>query len=353
MQASCRTTATFVCLPSARSGFTIVELIMSLGIISLLLALALPSISQSREAARRTECSNHLRQIGTASHEHCTTTGRFPLVTATPARILGKDDDRFQLAAAPHVALMASLNPTLYQQIDVNDRWLTEQSRPVTSSSAANTAVLQINVPVLRCPSDRDQPGANNYRGNAGIGPYAHATTKSSYCRDERNGRGAFHYHKALSPSDFTDGLANTMLFAEKVIGDFDEADFSPFRDRFSWSSDIFQCSGDDAVGVCRSFVPAGNAHCSYGGWTWLLGGLNSTLYNHLLTPNSQVPDCSKGDGGVAGGGPGVYTARSLHPGGVNGLLGDGAVRFIADSIDLAVWQALGTRNGAEPARGL
>ena len=351
MQASSRANDTLAPRMQRRSGFTIAELLVSLGIVSLLLALALPSISRAREAARRTECSNHLHQIGAAAHKHCATTCLFPFVASSPARAMGREDARFQLAAAPHVALMASLDPTVFRRIDVTDRWLTELSHPLTSPSAANTAVLQTNVPVLRCPSDRDQVGANNYRGNAGIGPYPF--TKRSGCRDERNGQGAFHYEKELSPSDFTDGLSNTMLFAEKVIGDFDESRFSPFRDRFTWSSDVFRCSPDDAVAACGSFVPEGNAHCAYGGWTWLLGGLNSTLYNHLLTPNSPVPDCSKGDTHFAGGGAGVYTARSLHPGGVNGVLADGAVRFLAESIDGAAWRALGTRNGAEPPLGL
>jgi len=351
MQASPIAVATRVGGCQSRSGFTMVELLVSLGIFSLLLALALPSISLARESARRTERSNHLRQIGTASHTPCTTTGRFPLVTATPARVLGKDDDRFQLAAAPHVALMASLDPVAFRQIDVNDRWLTELSRPIRSSSAMNRAVLELDVSVLRCPSDRLQTGANNYRGNAGIGPYPYPTRRSAWRQNEWNGRGAFAYHKALAPSDFTDGLANTMLFAEKVSGDFDETGFSPFRDRFLWHSDVFYCSGDDAVAVCSGFVPEGNTHASYSGWTWMLGGLNSTLYNHLMVPNSSVPDCSKGNT-LAGGGSGISTARSLHAGGVNGLTADGAVRFVSESIDLAVWQALGIRNGAEPNHG-
>ncbi|MFV0443438.1 MAG: DUF1559 domain-containing protein [Planctomycetaceae bacterium] len=336
------------CRAGWRSGFTVVELLVTCAIISLLLALVLPSISGAREAARRTECSNHLRQIGTAAHEHISRTGRFPLASATPARVLSRDEDLFQLAASPHVELMASLDPTLFRQIDCGDRWLIELSYPLKSSSVANTAIQQIHVPVLRCPSDREQAGATNYRGNAGSGPFPYMTFRGTICRDERNGRGAFQYLKRLTPAEFTDGLANTLLFSEKVIGDFEDGEFSPFRDRLSWDVDIPTCSGDDVIAICSRFAPAENRHCSYAGWNWLLGGLNSTLYNHLMTPNSSVPDCSKGDYGFSGGGAGIYTARSLHPGGVNCVMADGATRFVADSIDLDVWRALGTRNGRD-----
>jgi prepilin-type processing-associated H-X9-DG protein len=67
-----------------------------------------------------------------------------------------------------------------------------------------------------------------------------------------------------------------------------------------------------------------------------------------LLTPNSSVPDCSISDFGISGGGPGIYSARSLHKGGVNILMADGSGLFISQSIDLNIWQAIGTRNGNE-----
>lgn len=103
-----------------------------------------------------------------------------------------------------------------------------------------------------------------------------------------------------------------------------------------------------EAIDACRRYaVPNPGEHDSYCGFTWLLGGFNHTWYNHILTPNAGVPDCTIGIF-LAGGGHGIYTARSFHPGGVHVLFADGAVRFVGDSIDLAVWRGLCTRRGKE-----
>jgi len=333
-------------MTSHQDGMTIVEILLVVGILSILMALLLPAAFSSRESARRIQCLNNLRQLGLACHHHISAHRTFPYTSSSPGRIVGSEDDQFQLAASPHAIVMAWMDSTLSDQIDLTDKWLVDLSVPLKPFNVKNRNLSGVNVPFLRCPSDRYEPGSNNYRANMGIGLKYTFPDVSGPCSDDRNGRGAFRNAHAIPPSEFTDGLSNTVLFSEKVIGDYVRTEMSPFRDRFSWND--LPCSIDDVVSTCSRQAPENAAHQSFGGSNWLIGGLNATWYNHLLSPNSQVPDCSAGDVTAAGGGPGVYSARSFHSGGVNSVMADGSGRFVSNAIALVIWHALGTRNGEE-----
>ena len=324
-----------------RSGVTLIELLVVMALLGILIALLLPGVASSREAARRAMCLNNLRQIGVACHNHVAAHGAFPFTSSSPGRHLGRPDDPLQLAASPHAFLVASIAPAVYDQIDFSDPWLIDLSEPHGAVNDANDGVLKTDIAVFHCPSDRHLTGANNYRANGGpgTGPYPQSH------RPERE-QGAILQGRSLRPEEFTDGLSTTVLFSEKPIGEFDTTVMSPFRDRFDWNG-MLPYDVDAAVELCSTSAPAGQAHHSFGGWTWLVGGLNSTWYNHILTPNHRVPDCSNAAIAV-GGSPGIYTARSYHPGGVNILLADGSARFVSQTIDLDIWRAMGTRNAGD-----
>lgn len=327
------------------NGFTTVELLIALGLIGILLSLLLPAVQSSRETSRRIQCVNNLKQIGAAAQAHESAHGALPYTTSSHSGF-HMPQQRYKFAVSPHVFLTASLDPAVFQRVDYTDIWFADFLHPTSPPSEANSELAKVSLPVFQCPSDETRPGSNNYRANMGAGLRPHPTQRGSTCYDPLDGSGAFMLRDEVRFSEFVDGLSQTALFSEKVIGDFDEAVFNPFTDRYAWSdnSNGVGCDREITLGICQVAAPPGNDNLSYSGWTWMLGGYNSTWYNHLLTPNSLTPDCQAGEA-VGGGGLGIYSARSRHTGGVNTLYADGSVRFVAAAIDSDVWRSAGSRN--------
>jgi prepilin-type processing-associated H-X9-DG protein len=142
-----------------------------------------------------------------------------------------------------------------------------------------------------------------------------------------------------------TDGLSHTALFSERVVGDQDPSQVTSWRDVYMVApSSTLLMTAQEAEERCRSLTTA-ISHYSSAGRAWVAGSYQHSAYNHVLPPNSPVPDCaSLSDTTFTG----AMTARSLHPGGVNVCFGDASVRFVSQAIDLELWRALGTMYGAE-----
>lgn len=318
---------------AVRCGFTLTELLTALAVLSLLSAIALPAVQQARGRARAVACLNNVRQLGIASHAHQGTRGAFPLTS-----LLREEDGQVHPSTSPHAQLLPYLEHLqLYNEIDFADR-APDFKSPPTTMSAQNAALLSVTVPVFLCPDDEPRPGATNYRACVGpeAGPLREAT-------------GPFINGRGVRPQDFHDGLSHTILFSERVLGDQDDGQYSPWRDVFLVPAGPAYADVDEWRETCgqgpatTTTIPSQ----SFLGATWLWGGFRHTWYDHVLPPNSTIPDCAL-EGPYSGGAPGAYSARSHHAGGVHVVMGDGAARFIAQSIDLAVWRALATRSGEE-----
>lgn len=320
-----------------RSGVTIIELLVVLGIVSLLLALLLPAVQVARESARRTACGNHLRQMGIASAAFEASETRYPGGAVKTAPISKVQSNNL----SPHVQLLPYLDQqALYDQFDASENGLGVRQDP--PSSKVNAALLGRELAIYVCPSDASEGPRCNYRISAGTSPWLHETLPKSPT-------GALQGYRTLKgrkDADFPDGKSNTTAFAEKLSGDRDPGRYTPWRDLASvQAGGMGLLTPDDAVKACARPVDKDPKHFSFGGTTWALSGYPQTWYNHVLPPNARIPDCV--DGGEPEG-HGAFTARSLHPGGVNVLFADGSVRFIASSVDLPVWRALGTVAGNE-----
>jgi prepilin-type processing-associated H-X9-DG protein len=209
---------------------------------------------------------------------------------------------------------------------------------PFSLEDSNRTAALT-KLAFLLCPSDprglSGPYGSNNYRGNIGL---------IDGCEGRRT-TGAFLRIRPARIAHFVDGTGTTILFSEKPIGSADSgsSNYSPFRDWLSTADLPHPCSADGWLRVCSSKRFPHGARLDSGG-TWLIAGAIYTHFYVSAPPNSRVPDC--GNKHLVG--TGVFAARSYHPGGVNAVMVDGSVHWFASSIDIRVWQALGTRNGRE-----
>lgn len=327
---------------STRSGFSVSELLVVTGLIALLIALVAPAVQRAREAARRLDCQHRLRQWGQAVETFYSQQQRLPHAVFTGSR---------RAPFPQRVSVWAQLLPyvdqaPLYGQIDQADTASGAVNEPPTS--LYNGKILKTRLPLVECPSDSVRRGGCSFRVCTGTLPGPNpppSMTPPSRFRGVFFGVG----DRALGSATWaytTDGQSNTAMFSEKLVGDFDPRSFSPARDTYFVVTNFSVNDPDDFARTCeRSFPSANPIHWSSGGAAWLYQGNGHTWYNHVLTPNSHVPDCTNGGPGIR---QGVITARSWHEGTVHVAMADGAVRRCSENIDLKVWRALGTRGAGE-----
>jgi len=301
-----------------RRGFTLLELLVVLAVIGLLAALLLPAVHYAREAARRTQCTSNLRQLGLAIQNYHATYEMFP-PGSTPAEY------------SLHFSMMPYIEQgVLFEEIEAapgdRQKWsLLSFEHPIA---------------VYQCPSDRGWPTRVNYVGNWG----------SNW---EFRGYDGFFRSLSAKPvlgracgpiraGDVTDGLSNTAAMSEHRASNGRWE-----RLRVIWEEPAGTSEGvlqEDFLRACEQIDPLaqmGDTQTRASTWAATVD-VGSGGYNHLLAPNR--PSCQSPDGFQAG----AYTAGSEHAGGVNLLFGDGRVTFVGDGIDRAVWTAYGSRDGGE-----
>jgi len=325
------------------SGFTLVELLVVIAIIGILIALLLPAVQQAREAGRKSQCTNNLRQLGIAAHHYHEALECFP-----PGRLRG------QHLWSQHARLLPYLElDNIYKLIDFN-----VSPNPGSSHKkhddhlTARTA----QIPTFRCPSDINRMtsndshnhrgwGKNNYKANAGsgTGQWASGNEKSN---------GIFLTNEVVREADIRDGTSNTALFAEAVLGDADV-------NRIEIPGDWFRISESnntrqEVYNACMNVTPTlGKPHqIARSGRNWVYGNYIPTRYNHVMPPNMQ--SCARRDttsgnlDATVNDKGGATTASSRHPGGVNVVLADGSTRFVNEQIEHEIWWWVGGRNDGE-----
>ena len=298
--------------PRRRRGFTLIELLVVIAIIAILIALLLPAVQQAREAARRTQCKNNMKQLGLALHNYASAFKCFPFGQ-------GGTGNRY---SAVSQLLPYFDQTTVYNQINFD--------LPVTDP--VNDVARMQELSMLRCPSDfrNTQPqngGAINYYGNKG----------SSILWGDPNQDGVMFVRSRVRFRDIIDGTSNTCAFAERMLTDGNNGVVSPDSDVFLATTD--PATQDEAVTMCYAvdINDLANQFPNLMGAPWIDGKHG---YVHVDVPNRR--SC------------GFYPAKatmpasSRHEGGVHSVLCDGSVRFISESIDRHTWRALGTRDGRE-----
>jgi prepilin-type N-terminal cleavage/methylation domain-containing protein/prepilin-type processing-associated H-X9-DG protein len=339
-----------------RSAFTLIELLVVIAIIAVLIGLLLPAVQKVREAANRAKCTNNLKQIGLALHNYHDVNQRFPF---------GKGPDYIGKIPgcpvyprwSPHSQLLPYVEQqNLYNSIDFNFPPETPgMEGPVINFMPAwqnpkreNAMACRTVVPGFLCPSDpagqpADWLGQNNYLANLGTTFLCDLSEQlKSTIAPSETPTGVFYYLSRVRIADLTDGTSQTVLFSEKLRGNGNP---NPRTDMLIMQN---QVTLDDTYKTCTGMNPnTATPLTSKQGWSWVMGEMCCTTYNHVSGPNT-ITCAGIGFPGSMANMAMQVPPSSAHPGGVNALLGDGSVRFIQDNINLVTWRALGTRNRGE-----
>ena len=329
---------------SATAGISLLDVVVSIAVLSLLLSLMAPAILSMRDRSQALECRNRLRQLGMAAQGRLATTGKFPK-TSIPGQFdtsAGNASVAY-ISTSPFRELIASLDSNTADLIfQTEGDWGRDLAATFGHPFPPHDLGKQ-KIPVLICPSETQPQARLSYRANLGSAPSVHRSGMSQ--QDRLHSVGAFSNGFAITPAQFKDGMSNTVLFSERISGDFDANRYSPFRDSFRGQGNMMQV--DAAMEICKTqAVATPDQPDSEAGKDWLLGGWLSSWYNHVAGPNSTVPDCASLHD--FGGGDALLSARSLHAGFVNAGFADGSVKSVADEIAIDVWRAMGTREAID-----
>lgn len=342
-------------------AFTLVELLVVIAIIGILIALLLPAVQAAREAARRSQCTNNLKQIGLALHNYHDTHKAFPWMRGPSNTGTRSTDPRGnEQTINGLVGILPFLEQTaLYDVI----------SSPYSGSQNALPfgpprdffwyPPWTMDVPAFRCPS---APLGLYYGGNTSVlGRRNYAMCLGDKILNNHNNvnlRGVFAYMSATTFADIIDGTSNTIIMGEKANA-VDETDVRGLgaNNIGGLNTNPSVCLATAAGGVYLPGVSVQSSRVL--GSLWHSGLAPFVGFTTVLPPNS--PTCLSDNWGDAWG---VYAASSYHPGGVNVTMADASVQFISETINTGditlpeatsgpspygTWGALGTIRGKEP----
>jgi prepilin-type N-terminal cleavage/methylation domain-containing protein/prepilin-type processing-associated H-X9-DG protein len=351
-------------VPMKNRGFTLIELLVVIAIIAVLIALLLPAVQSAREAARRMQCVNNLKQLGLALHNYHAQVGSFPMGACPGQRAFG--NVQAKQGWSIHGQILPQLGEVpLYNSI--NFTFGIAASNAYTAYNVNSTS-FSTQVRGFLCPSDPNawqfnqasfNDANNSYYGSIGATTdilKGNPTSVASLASVPTSGLFAFQQSKAIR--DVTDGTSGSVAFAESTVAYPQQGQRQKLVGLYNLKlqPNALQFSAfDDAAGIqgafadCDAAWQAGTATLAVSrGSAWSSGAMAMTLFNTVAPPNAEANDWASCGGNDSIGMSNLSNADSYHPGGVNVLMVDGSVKFIKNSVNLSSWWSLGTIGGGE-----
>jgi prepilin-type N-terminal cleavage/methylation domain-containing protein/prepilin-type processing-associated H-X9-DG protein len=357
-----------MCFRHRRAAFTLVELLVVIAIIGILIALLVPAVQAAREAARRSQCTDNLKQLGIAVQNYLDATLALPPLATGPLNSGSNDPKNVYHGQLSYLVLLAPYmeQTAIYNQVNWNGVPLAGMGANFMQPWNTGYRPWFNEIPSLLCPSDilcptqaskafngvTYQMGHNNYKACVGTtvnNNQWYATNGVFQC--DGNGR-------PLALHDVSDGTSHTMLVGERCQG------YS--QDRYELKSGIALFNGFQGMATmtgqyntgyvsCLATVGSDNVHYNslqavektgnwYAGERWCDGAAYYSAFTSIIPPNG--PSCLSST--TTDRVPGIFTLGSRHPSGALVCMVDGHVQFLTDTTDVMAFQALGTRGGGE-----
>jgi prepilin-type N-terminal cleavage/methylation domain-containing protein/prepilin-type processing-associated H-X9-DG protein len=332
----------------SRRAFTLIELLVVIAIIAVLIALLLPAVQAAREAARRSQCVNNLKQIGLAIHNYEGSVGSLPL--GEMIRPTFNSSPSALVMMLPYLEQGSMYNACNFSNGNGSNFW--------NSLNPANATVQLATINTFICPSDINRiamqgtagfttqnPGPNNYAANAGADAGSLGVASPTTFSGPFPGVGCL-----VKLSSIVDGTSNTVAYSEIVKGVGATAGgFDPlFPSATPWKSTASAAGNPQAdYTACAATVPS--ATNVSGGWplgaAWWWGRSGQTRYSGVMPPNGKSCDFGSDN---ADSDSDAITSGSRHPGVANCLMMDASVRSVKGTISTTAWWAIGTMAGGE-----
>lgn len=326
-----------------RRAFTLIELLVVIAIIAILIALLLPAVQQAREAARRIQCKNNLKQLALACHNYLDVFASLPpSACINPAVTVTGNNGSWGV----HGRILPYLEQgNLYNEVDLTQPW------------DFQSAIDGLKIPTYACPSD---PGSDRARdpgsGRVTLYPTNYGFNFGTWFvynpLTGQGGDGAFFPNARLSMAAFTDGTSNTLLAADVKA-------WTPYRR----NGGPVSVAVPNTIAEAEAAIASGGQFKNTGHTEWPDGRVHHHGFTTTMVPNAKT-SCSDGtvtydecdynswqEGKNGVNGPPSYaiiTSRSFHEGTVQVSLVDGSTRTVSENVDLGIWRGLGTRNKGE-----
>ncbi|AMV19074.1 DUF1559 domain-containing protein [Planctomyces sp. SH-PL14] len=310
----------------SRRGFTLIELLVVIAIIAVLVAILLPAVQQAREAARQTQCKNNLKQIGVAMHSYHETFDVFPCGIFAGLDYSSTGGRGARGSGWFHQTLPYIDQRNIYLQLGQ----MMSAGTPVGGDNEiyrAPEALRRLKVASFMCPSDPNSGSiigpshADGFKGSYVM--CSGSTTLGTYGAASHVGpqNGMFYFQSATRIRDVVDGTSNTMMGSEGLSrgSGLEYGGAGQYWNGY-WGGPVFNAAQNPNSSVAER------------------------VHTCLTTTYALAPCVTVGGTGTDAG----VHARSMHEGGVNVLLADGATRFVSENIDLSLWKGIATRAGQE-----